>query len=280
MAEIRADIALRATLGARARGMIFKEFPRAVLVLAGANTAGQLQALANGTNTKARQARAALEFKAFTQQVVSPNENLRICRTHDTGLDENFVRVALGMNGDSMRSDSKTVFAFELVKVNDRMKFLLRGVASYGASDALDTENNTIEIPDDATLQNNIHNGRLVEIDLMCVKPTQGRPAAGHYLLAHIMAKACKQKKAGKYKYRGAMLRLAGDPGTQGRAMNRLAERYGFEQVQTNLISDDGSAEESNRFLYAAGSNWLTNIRDALEAPPKVCNMQGTTKCQ
>jgi hypothetical protein len=194
----------------RAAGLITKEIPTVVLRLAANHTTAQLQVMTTGV--KKKQALLALEHKQLVQYIMAQN----LCGGKT--VDAEFVSKVLGNQGPGLRTDSKTVMAFTL---DDSRNFKLVGVASYGASDSLDTEDRLVRFPGDNTTTALLHKGHLVELDLVCAK---GAPAgAGTLLVAFCMAKAAKQKSRGSYKYKGCVMTLANKV-----QMPHITARLGF----------------------------------------------------
>lgn len=277
--DVRRDLATRVKLAAHGRGLIVKEFPRAVLRLAGNKSQQELNTMVAQGGNAARRARVALEFQRLTSRVLGANGP--VCATGASGLSADFVRLCVGLpstDGErnlGLRTDSKTVFAFEAVNGGDGgLEYALRGVASYGASDGLDTENKKITIPRQRRLQHALHDGQLVELDLLCSRSDRRR--LGKLLLCYVLSQASKRKRHGQYLFHGAVVRLAAEPGPAN-PMHHILLNLGFVQRDTKV-----GGELTDQYMYLTGPNestWVTRVRDRLPEPPPACSTPGTSRC-
>lgn len=216
----------------------------------------------------------------------------QVCRTGNPGdsLHEDYVRAALGREGEGFRTDSKTVLAYKLMGHNN-LQYRVVAVASFGKSSVSDYENNTIHFTGQnaAVLNTGLAEGSLVEIDLVCAKPPGANGlmyaprGAGTLLTAYCLCKAAQMRSHGLYKYQGVISNTLSD------TMNRILLRLGCNErvvdkvdVQGFQLDNNPNLGQFNEFRYAVsyGAGWVQRVADGLPQVPLLCTLPGTTKCR
>lgn len=221
----------------------------------------------------------------------------RASSSRASGLSANFVRQALA-NGPgelSFRTDTVVVIAYSLQRRGQQVVWEPVGVAAYGSSDKVNTNNQEVTFADNS-LDAAVKDKNIVEIDLLCAKGAdplprsrsaagpstapagKAPPGTGAALLAYCLARAAMRKKGGEYRYRGAVLVTAADPATS--AMGRVARRMGFESAPATVANNTNGSSEKYFALYDAADRhqWVTTAMNSLSDLPLIC--QRGTRCQ
>lgn len=250
-----AEFLKKTLLAAHARGLVFREVPVSIYKLAVRNTVAELNtAMSNAPAANRKKFEYALSVKAAFEHTIHDG----LCGAPVTAA---FTETAFRDGG--FRDDAVAVLAYSMTK--DGREFKLVGVSSWGAADPLGTDDVELAYHRYPNWQQRVEQGSIVEVDILCTKPSEVGDEAvkgyGSLILAYCLARAAARKRGGQARYVGAIMNLAfhGQGRNRHAPMARIAQRFGFTSMR-----DVNRAGMFVGIMGTAAAPWYTAAYNAV----------------